>query len=413
MKREAAEIREQYEQLKTQMVHDKLFGGSKPSANQRIYQRILGESNQSLQDPRKSKSESYVKQLYPQNTVRARQNFEISSTFGAIHTERISNGRVVEYYERESVLFYSTLHQNGKYGVMMHSLLDSGSKTRMNIYHTGPIRDMAANNDTGILVTASSDKSLKLCCIESKNEIMECLSPADVWSCCWDANDSRYFYCGRKDGEVCMYDSRKTESFVCSARCSLRMPIHSLCSLRMVDGEVGLIVGSTGGISYVYGTRAGIADCGVIQKDKCIGISKPHESFGQTLIAASFRSSTAETTHRTYIIEQRVTHHKNASEILEPAFEFKNDVFSPSLGKPALVSGHNGQTFLVTNNGTDPELVLWSLDDDSKPAFIKSSLDEKPYPKTSALNILSFDKAKIPYFASITNNDVTIFGNII
>lgn len=412
-----ASVKEKYEQLKTQVVHDRLFGSSgsasKSGVNQNVYRRILDENNKSLQDPKKSKSESYVNQFSAQNRSKTRQNFEISSAFGAIHTERVHNGRVLEYFNRESVLFYSTEFQKGKYGVMMHSLLDRKSKTRLNICHSEPIRDMAVNNENGILVTASSDKRLKLCRINSKNEIMECLSPVDIWSCCWDANDPRYFYCGRKDGEVCMYDSRKTESFVCSAGCGLKMPIHSLYSLRMMDGEVGLIVGSIGGISYLYGSRAGISDCGIIQRDKCIGISKPHESFGQTLIAASFRGVNSETIHRTYIIEQRVTHHKKADEILEPAFEFKNNAFSSSLGKPSLISGHDGQTFLVTNNGTDPEIVLWSLDDDGKPAFIKSSLDERLYPRTPALNILSFEKDKNPYFASITTTDITIFGNII
>ncbi len=415
LKREIAEAREQYEQLKTQIVHDRLFGGSSSSStNQRVYRRILDEGNQPPREPKKSKSESFVNQPVPQCLARTRQNFEISGTFGAVHTERVNNGRVVEYFERESVLFYSTEYQTGKFGITMHSLLDTGFKTRLNITHSGQIRDMAANNDSGLIVTASSDKTLKLCRVETKNEVMECHTPADIWSCCWDANDPRYFYCGRKDGEVCLYDSRKTESFVCSARTSLKMPVHSLYSLRMPDGEVGLIVGSTGGISYVYGTRAGIADAGVIQRDKCVGISKPYESFGQTLIAASFRAEMQETVHRAYIIEPRVTHHKVASEILEPAFEFKNNVFSPSLGKPTLVSGHNGQTFLVTNNGPGPELVMWSLDDDGKPAFIKSSLDEKKmYPGNSALNILSFEKNKMPYFASITTNEVTIFGNIL
>lgn len=407
MKRDAEEANERYEKLKAQVVHDRLFSGSSRSGgSERVYRRTVPDDDVWCPpDPKRGKSAGSVERPALES------RFEVSAAFGAVHTELTNNGRVVEYYPQENVLFYSTEFPNKKYGVVMHSLMDTGFKAPMKLYHTGTIRDVAAGGDGGTLITASSDKTVKLCSIKTRNEIVECHTPSDVWSCCWDANDPRYFYCGRQDGEVCMYDCRKLNSFVCSAHPPAKTQIHSLCSLRMPDGEVGLIVGSVKGISYMHGTRAKIEDAGWVQEEKCIGISGLHESFGQTFIAASFRGE-AETTHRIYVVEPRMTYRKNARGILEQASEFKNNVFSTLMAKPGLVSGQNGQMFLVTNNGLTPELILWSPDDDGKPAVIKSSLSAKSYVRHPALSITSFEKDKTPYFVTSSKNEVVIYGGL-
>ena len=62
--------------------------------------------------------------------------------------------------------------------------------------------------------------------LESKAIIHEFKEECAVWSCVWNTDDHRYFYCGLSNGKIGIYDIRKTGGRIGTLEFSNKPVIH-------------------------------------------------------------------------------------------------------------------------------------------------------------------------------------------
>lgn len=89
--------------------------------------------------------------------------------------------------------------------------------TQFVFLHPKAIRDLAFHplrND--MLLSVSLDRCAKLFNVSSNTVVQSYTTDSQLWSCCWDANNSNLFFVGTNNGAVLQYDARSTSGPVCS-----------------------------------------------------------------------------------------------------------------------------------------------------------------------------------------------------
>ncbi|EME29457.1 zinc finger (C3HC4-type RING finger) family protein [Galdieria sulphuraria] len=119
--------------------------------------------------------------------------------------------------------------------------------------HESSIRDIRYLNPQssglhsyGLLLTCSNDKTLKIVCPQNMNVVLSYSLENVGWCCDWSAN-GLYMACGMKNGNVVIYDIRKTDGYLDSTKLSNCKGIHSVFWLT----STSLIAGGMDGVYYV------------------------------------------------------------------------------------------------------------------------------------------------------------------
>jgi len=103
--------------------------------------------------------------------------------------------------------------------------------TRLIPLHENTIRDIKASphpNDPRLL-TASTDKSLKVVHSASDNTIITYNVDSPIWSCAWDKLEKNHIYCGTSKGQIFLFDLRQTKNHLKQfTEDKPNQPIHTL-----------------------------------------------------------------------------------------------------------------------------------------------------------------------------------------
>ncbi|XP_065653749.1 E3 ubiquitin-protein ligase rfwd3.S-like [Hydra vulgaris] len=121
------------------------------------------------------------------------------------------------------------------YGVLKVSSLDSRCSEFISI-HQNVIRDSKFNNTCDrLLLTASTDKTIKVSNMLSNSVVISYNCPGPVWACGWNETNTNIIYAGIQNGECCIYDIRQTNEMLMSIR--PRFGAYPIVSLSYVPAS--------------------------------------------------------------------------------------------------------------------------------------------------------------------------------
>jgi E3 ubiquitin-protein ligase RFWD3 len=111
--------------------------------------------------------------------------------------------------------------------------------TQFVFLHPRAIRDLAFHplrND--MLLSVSLDRCAKLFNVSSNTVVQSYTTDNQLWSCCWDANNSNLFFVGTNNGAVLQYDARSTNGPVCKITSpDDSSPVTSLAAVPACPGR--------------------------------------------------------------------------------------------------------------------------------------------------------------------------------
>ena len=104
--------------------------------------------------------------------------------------------------------------------------------------HSKLIRDMSLNSKGADdeLLTCSMDKTIKLTNITQGRLIHSYECCAAIWSCCFNIDNPIYFYAGLANGQVLLFDKRRTDSYV-EVLNNENNPGQPVCSLNYASRD--------------------------------------------------------------------------------------------------------------------------------------------------------------------------------
>lgn len=123
-------------------------------------------------------------------------------------TMPLSKSRVLAYSSADGWLLASTQLANSRFGIRRFSVASlNGYTDELDIGHTEAIRDIKLSPvDPKIALTASTDRSIRLTNLASKNCVLAIeQQSAAFWGCCWDTVRPNYCYCGTQTGAVFVF----------------------------------------------------------------------------------------------------------------------------------------------------------------------------------------------------------------
>lgn len=171
------------------------------------------------------------------------------------------DARVLAYDKTHMVMIATKPSPNQLFkghGVLKVSSLSTRSSEYISI-HQSAIRD-AKFNPSGdrLLLTGSTDKTLKLTSVLSNSCVQTYNCPNPVWACAWNEADTNYVYAGLQNGSCYVYDIRQTNSelTICRPRVGVARPIVSLAYVPPGDENSilrceGVLVGTLQGGWFV------------------------------------------------------------------------------------------------------------------------------------------------------------------
>ena len=117
--------------------------------------------------------------------------------------------------------------------------------------HSDVIRDLKfCPNKDDLLLSVSTDKTAKLTNIASNSNVTSFVLSAQSWACCWDSDDSNYFYAALNNGKIEQFDIRQTNSCVFSLFCGISKPITSISCVPS-NSIGGMLVATISGCSFI------------------------------------------------------------------------------------------------------------------------------------------------------------------
>lgn len=126
--------------------------------------------------------------------------------------------RVLAYDKFLSLLIVSQRSTNtlfSGYGIKKIDAVEF-RPTQFVFLHPRAIRDLAFHplrND--MLLSVSLDRCAKLFNVASNTVVQSYTTDNQLWSCCWDADNSNLFFIGTNNGAVLQYDVRSTAGPIC------------------------------------------------------------------------------------------------------------------------------------------------------------------------------------------------------
>ena len=117
--------------------------------------------------------------------------------------------------------------------------------------HTNVIRDLKFSpNKDDLLLSVSTDKTAKLTNIASNSNVTSFVLSAQSWACCWDLDDSNYFYTALNNGHIEQFDIRQINSCVSNLFCGISKPITSISCIPS-SSIGGMLVATISGCSFI------------------------------------------------------------------------------------------------------------------------------------------------------------------
>lgn len=151
-------------------------------------------------------------------------------------SEKRNVSRVMDFDNSNKLAYVSFKSTETSFGFVKLNPQNMNDTESISI-HTNLVKDIKYS-DTGLVMTASLDKSLKLTSTPS-NIVTDTISlPLPGWSCCFDPSDEYKIMCGLANSELLIYDRRNTKSFLQKLQfpAIAATPLHSLF-VKTVNNE--------------------------------------------------------------------------------------------------------------------------------------------------------------------------------
>jgi WD40 repeat protein len=261
-------------------------------------------------------------------------------------------------------------------GEVLVNSLESQQKEIFKI-HQRAIRDLKIKNQQ---MLSCSFESLKITSTKNHKEIISIQIPnEDVWSNCWNENDSNFVYCGTHSGKFMIYDVRKPNFCLKMIESSHAMPLHSLNHMPSKDG---VLSSSLSGIYLFDETK-----CSIISTGNC-----SFTTFHSKLILSTFlETKNTKATHKIFQLNQSLE-----CEDLKIIQGFKSKNF---MSKSCLFETPALNLLIASHCEESNQIKLWSHSDGNSFQTINSNVGNvfqvKDIKNGEMLSILGKDKLLI------------------
>ncbi|XP_038053459.1 E3 ubiquitin-protein ligase RFWD3-like isoform X2 [Patiria miniata] len=276
--------------------------------------------------------------------------------------------------------------------------------------HSAMIRALTFNGrNDGLMLTASTDKTIKMTSLVSNAVVQTYKTDAPVWSCAWNSTDVNYVYAGLQNGAILVYDTRQVNSEVHRlALDNSRCPIVSLNYVpRAADQSLGcggLLMASLGGMSFWEQTSDTEFKPHLLQLDgKCTSLSFHNKS---RHCLASFRPNQNHNSTRHVMCELK--NEKNAATMTNEVVCYPLQTF------------YGGPTMKVLTRSTlyqSPErpdqLYACSGDEATSSALIWDTTNGNQIQKLTVnatiLDVCPFQFNRQSFLAALTEKQVKLY----
>jgi WD40 repeat protein len=259
-------------------------------------------------------------------------------------------------------------------GDLMIHYLETQQKEIFKI-HQRAIRDLRIKNEQ---ILSCSFESLKI--TKNQKEIISIHIPnEDIWSNCWNENDSNIVYCGTHSGKFLIYDVRKSNHCLKMMDSSHGMPLHSLNHMESKDSVL------SSSLSGIY----------LFNETKCLPISTGNCSFttfhSKFIMSTFLETKNTKATHKIFQLNQQFE-----CEDLKIIQGFKSKNF---MSKSCLFETPALNLLIASHCEESNQIKLWSHSDGNSFQTINSNVGNvfqvKDLKNGEMLSILGKDKLLI------------------
>lgn len=185
------------------------------------------------------------------NNVTTRESIE-KFPLQLIRTLSVKNPRAFVFGKGTSL--YSSYREDANHEYLQQISFWSDHKSiSKQAIHESTIRDIrylyplnCPSQSCGLLLTCSTDKSLKVVCPQNMNVVLSYSLENVGWCCDWSI-DGLYMACGMKNGSISIFDIRKTNNCLYSTNLSSCKGIHSIAWVT----NTSLVAGGIDGVYYL------------------------------------------------------------------------------------------------------------------------------------------------------------------
>uniref|UniRef100_T1JBE1 RING-type E3 ubiquitin transferase n=1 Tax=Strigamia maritima TaxID=126957 RepID=T1JBE1_STRMM len=308
-----------------------------------------------------------------------RENAKPMFTFDrAINVCEAGESRVMTYASYSNFLIVSKqmkgTGQNYGY-TKLNGYLNWSSQSEI-VCHSKQIRDLAFNplRPDGMLLTASTDKSLCLSNVYNNNIAQRYLVEAPVWSCTWSRVNASQFYAGLQNGKVLMFDTRNTKSQIQQFSPS-NGAHHPNISVVYVDPQPalpfssgGLLVGQMSQIYFLEFTPTGSKEHVLPIKGR--NLSALTFDYKTRQILASFRPSSQNSRIQHKLCELKSENRSSNPSVINTVRScqvnqtFEGGTKMSRLSRSALIPNLNKDSGLLACVGDESKnaLLVWNVE---------------------------------------------------
>ncbi|GAB6032739.1 RING finger and WD repeat domain-containing protein 3 [Chamberlinius hualienensis] len=271
--------------------------------------------------------------------------------------------------------------------------------------HKDIIKDMSFHpgRQNGLLLTASTDKSLKLSCMSSSSIVHTFQTDKPVWACTWNVDNDNHLYAGLCDGSVLLYDMRQTSSHILSLpKSGPQTPVVSLQYVPAATSNTfnsgGVIVGQLNRCTFME-LKAAEYDAHVFAIKGPVTSISFEPNFRHMLVTCRPNSDNPNMTHTVY---ELVTSGEMCT--CNKIHQFNGGQVEPMLVKNLLIKNPLKPDAMLACAGDASSLstLTWDVQTGTNLHTLKAD-----HP-TVAVN--SFTSPAGNHLASLTENSVNIYN---
>lgn len=270
--------------------------------------------------------------------------------------------RCVEFEgQNGNVLISCNRGDQGKNGILKINLMDFDCLEFIPL-HSNSIRSVQVSPfKDQLLLTAGSDKYLKLSNIYHNTSILSYAFDSPVWSCCFHETNQNLIFCGTSNGSIYECDIRNTKHPVRNFAdiINSRLPVHSIYSIQepLLHGLLYANFNSPYFLDISDNTSRSFLSC----EGSCTFFYYERK-IGQYI--GGFRNLT----------ENKSSFEVGAVTSVSPFEKLANwecQGYQKTLSKSSLFSAAPGKTFALIPNECTTELEIWDWQTSSPRIFMK------------------------------------------
>ncbi|OQS00868.1 E3 ubiquitin-protein ligase RFWD3 isoform X1 [Achlya hypogyna] len=114
--------------------------------------------------------------------------------------------------------------------------------------HKSPVRDLSISHDDALVATTAFDAKLHFTSTKSHSSVLRYDLPFPGWSCTWDVSNPYRVFCGHHNGQISVFDIRRTGAPVQTLQHQLKQPVHAVRTMQH-GGSTTVVAATFSGVS--------------------------------------------------------------------------------------------------------------------------------------------------------------------